>query len=360
VDLVCFHVQCFIRWTAENLQTAGGIEEKGIFISSDVNIAVMIAQVDTAYTPQVYNDATAISPISSAQTAYHLISHLGSMSCSTGFRNAFFAISSSEDDTRVTVTSPTSSSNSFTLNRLETYSEIAGNNNDELAGYQVTSSAPVTVVAGNLCTPSPSGAYITSLSPVNRYSTQYIVPAIQASQSSAYDVHIVASMNNTIVDIDGQQTLLQADEIFVQTVDDQSTTSQVICSLPCNVIQFTLGNSDTAKLAIDVIATNDFYTQATFTTSEDLSLHHITVIVDSPAPVSDILLDGVPFDPVWSINADYIYSTADVGKGYHVMNSTESSFAVYTYAHTPPSYSGGYGFAVLPSGKHCSLVVNTL
>ena len=260
----------------------------------------------------------------------------------------------------MTVHFPNSSSSSFSLDRFETYSEIAESNGNEFSGSKIVSSAPVTVVSGNLCTrnyvsASPLatyGTYITRQRTVAKYSTQFVAPAIRAPEYSGYDIYIVASMNNTVVNIDGQETVLEQDEIIVQDFAERFDVTLVHCSFPCNVIQFTKGYDDRdGMFAIDVVPTKEFYTEAVFTTSEDHFDHHITVIVDSPIPVYDIFLDGVPFDPYWYAAGDFIYATADVGEDYHVMNSTVSRFAIYTYAHTT-WYGGGYGLAVLPVGMY--------
>ena len=345
------------RWTAENFPVEGGIEDKGIFLSSDVPISVNVAYVDTYFIPQSHNDATVIPLVSPSQTAFHIVNHIDALYvCNAVFRNDFFAISASQDGTIVTVSSPTFAS-SFDLNRHQTYSQIAENNEIELSGVKITASAPVTVVSGNLCTynyvgPSTLGTYITGQRPVDQYGTQYVVPAIKAPRNSGYDVHVIASLDNTHVDIDGQQVLLNEDERFVQAFPSKINETLVTCSLPCNVVQFTKGyhNYD-GMFGIDVTPTNEFYHDALFSTSEEDVDHHITVVVDSPTAVGDILLDGALFDPTWSAPGDVIYATADVGKGSHVMSSTESRFTVYVYAHGG-STGGGYGFAVLPAGTY--------
>ena len=346
------------RWVAQNLQVDGGVESKGIIISSSGKISVFLAQIDSFYTPQEYMDATEISPISGTQLSYHVVNHVNApTSCATGFRNDFFAVSSSEDNTTVTVTSPTDSSSSYVLNRFETYSEIAEYGFIELSGYKIESSAPVTLVAGNLCTynyadVASTGTYITSHRPVDKYGIQYVVPSIEAPRNSGYDVHVVASMDDTTVNIDGQVVVLQADDILIKEFYYLSEATLVNCTFPCNVIQFSKAYDNyNGMFAIDVIPTDEFYTRATFTTSQELTGQYVTVIVDSATPVGDILLDGVVFDPVWSTAEGFTYATADVEKGYHLMNSTASRFAVYTYAHAL-SEGGGYGFAVLPAGKY--------
>ena len=351
------YMYCVCRWTAANHAVAGGIEIKGILISSHVPLSVNLAQIDLFYpkyqSNQLLFDATLVPPVSSVSTSFVIANHVSLRQfCSPANRYDFIAIASSVDNTSVTVTPPMSSTSSFVLNRLETYSDDA----NSLSGTKIDSSAPITVVSGTLCTANnvgdslAFGTYISSERPVAKYSTQYVVPAIKAPQNSGYDVHVVASADGTIANIQGQDTEIDENEIFVQAFAFKTNSTLVTCSLPCNVKQFTKGyaNSD-GNFAINVIPSNEFYTRATFNTLEENMDHHITLVVDSSTPVSDVLLDGVLFDPVWSTVGDFIYATADVDEGYHVITSTESLFAVYTYGHSG-ILAGGYGYEVLSTG----------
>ena len=350
----------FIRWTAEeHFLMDGGIEAKGIIVSSDVQIAVLLGFIDVFYDPQIFTDATPIQPVSSSQTTFHVLNHVNQTHrCIGVVNNHFFGISASEDDTEVTVTSP-DGSESFTLNLHETYSEIAYRTSPEieLLGYHIESSAPVTVLSGNLCTFNNNegpeiadGTYISTQRPVNEYSTEYIVPNIQAPRNSGYDVHVVAGEDGTSVDIDGRIYEIDEGEVINERFPGRVEPTRVTCSLPCNVVQFTRGEKDSdGMFMISVVPTVEFSTTAFFTASyRDFGTAvYITVIVGSPTPVSDLLLDGISFSPEWLAYRDVTYAIAFVTDGAHVMTSTESQFALYTYAHSG-FYAGGYGYVAPP------------
>ena len=95
--------------------------------------------------------------------------------------------------------------------------------------------------------------YVTSQSPVKEYSTQFIIPAIQSSHSTGYDMHLVASRNKTLIKFDSTEKILDQDEILVHRFQERTSTL-VTCSEPCNVIQFAKSYShNDGMFAIDVI-----------------------------------------------------------------------------------------------------------
>ena len=254
----------------------------------------------------------------------------------------------------------------MSLDLHDTYSEITENNAIELTGYTISSSAPVTIISGNLCTwnyvgsSSSDGTYISSQRPIAQYSYEYIVPNIQAPQNSGYDVYVVASRDETTVYIDDSSYSISKGELIAEKFPGKTTPTQVVCSLPCNVLQFTLGRSGYDGLFVmTIVPTTEFYFSASFTTSEDSIPFYITVIVDSPTPVIDLVLDGVVFSPSWFVFVNYTYATAEVSQGPHVMSATQSQFALYTYAHTGYG-AGGYGYAVLaPAGRYIHSALST-
>ena len=165
----------------------------------------------------------------------------------------------------------------------------------------------MTVVSGNLCTyayvgsrSSASGTYISSQTPVAHYGYEYIVPNIQAPQNSGYDVYVVASRDETTVYIDDTNYSISEGELIAEKFPGKTTPTQVVCSLPCDVVQFTLGfyNYD-GLLMMNIVPTTEFYFNASFTTFEDSISFYVTVIVDSPTAVTDLMLDGLAFSPDW-------------------------------------------------------------
>jgi hypothetical protein len=327
----------------------GGVEAKGILVSSDMEILVVAAYNDIYFSPARNTDSFEIPPVSPSQTAFHVVNHVNAPEFCYSFHfNEFFAISASQDNTLVNVTTPNATF-SLSLNRFDTFSQIAfAGDTVGFSGSKVVSSRPVSVVSGNLCefASQESGTFITRQRPVEEYSLNYLVPAIEAPGSSGYDVHVVASEPDTLVSIDGQDTILQRDEIKVQSLQGKTSATSVSCSRPCNVLQFTNGlDFSDGLFAINVIPDNEYYSHAVFSTSEEDIVHRITVVVESASPVGDIVLDGESFEPDWSTLGDFTYATAVVGAGYHEIDASDSHFAVYTYAHS--GYGGGYGYAVL-------------
>ena len=313
-----------------------------------------MAYKDVGRTPPYSQDATQIEAASSGQDLFHIVNHIDPQyRCGIDQSvNHFFAVSATENNTFVNITSP-ELSRTVMLNRHDTFSEIAPDPQSELLGFTVKSSAPVTVVSGNLCTRNDGGSlavgtYVSSQRSVSQYGTDYIVPGIKAPWNSGYDVQVVASQNATIVDVDGDVHVLNEGDVIAEKFSGRRTPTHVMCSLPCNVVQFTIGYQHyTGQFMISVLPPGDFYRKAVFTTYDVTEIIHITIVVDSPTPVDDLILDGESFAPEWIAYGDYTYATADVDRGYHVMTSVGSRFALYTYAHTE-RYSGGYGLAILP------------
>ena len=319
---------------------------------------MVLAYIDSINTPQIYQESAWIQSVASYQTSFYITNQVNTpQKCGSSGRNNFFGISSTEDDTIIVITTPNYDSYSLSLDLHDTYSEIAEDNAIELTGYTINSSAPVTVVSGNLCTlnyvgsSSSGGTYISSQRPIAQYSYEYIIPNIQAPQNSGYDVYVVASRDETTVYIDDISYSISEGELIVEKFPGKTTPTQVVCSLPCDVVQFTLGYSNYDGLfMMNIVPTIEFYFNATFTTSEDSNPFYITVIVDSPTAVTDLNLDGVAFSPAWIVFGNYTYATAEVSEGSHVMSATESLYALYTYGHTGYA-GGGYGYAVhAPTG----------
>ena len=342
---------CFLRWDAWDFKVSGGIETKGIHIITDAQISVFVSFRDTAY--PYLQDETEIESVSSTQTSFYIVNHIDSIDfCGSAYTEQYFGISASQDGTLVKITSA-ETKQFLTLNLHDTYSEIAEDNRVDFSGFHVSSSAPVTLLSGKICAentvanPAVSGSYISSHRPVDQYSTEFIVPVISLPLGSGYDVHVVASRNNTVVDIDSDVHHLDEGEVIISQCPHRVTAASVFCSLPCNVVQFSKGLwAYDGLFMISVLPTEDFYSSAVFTTSQSNGPFYITVVVDSPTAVTDIMLDGSSFSPVWTVFGNYTYAQELVSQGYHGMTSTDSRFAVYTFSHTGYN-AGGYGYAVL-------------
>ena len=124
-----------------------------------------------------YQDASEIESAALGQTSFYILNHI--ISCNPNIRGCqFFGISALQSGTVVNITSPETQL-SLTLDLHETYSELA----EDLTGYHVSSSAPVTVISGNLYATNPQvsslGSYISSHRPVDQYSTEFLAPAIE-------------------------------------------------------------------------------------------------------------------------------------------------------------------------------------
>lgn len=75
------------------------IERKGIIVSSDVPISVIVAQIDLYYSQILTNDATMIPPVCSGYTSFLIANHKEIQSeCISALRNEFFTIASSENN----------------------------------------------------------------------------------------------------------------------------------------------------------------------------------------------------------------------------------------------------------------------
>ena len=337
---------CFLRWIAVDFKISAGIEEKRIHVSSHTQISVFVAYITPS--DPYFQDASEMESVASSQTSFYILNHING-GCFSDIVCQFFGISASQSGTVVNITSPETQL-SLTLNLYETYSEMT----EDLTGYHVSSSAPVTVISGNLYAinagSSTYGSYISTHRPVDQYSTEFLVPAIEAPhvQNSGYDVHVVASQSSTVVNIDSDIHDLDEGEIIVVQFPGRTTPASITCSLPCNVVQFSKRSTSYDGLfMINVLPSTDFYTSAVFSTSQSSDPFYITVVVDSSTAVNDLVLDGVIFSPVWTKHENYIYAHETVSQGYHKMTSSDSHFALYTYSHTG-RFGGGYGFAVRP------------
>ena len=337
----------------------GGVEAKGIVISSDVEISVVLDYYDEEFVPRRDEDMTAIEPISSSQTEYYVMNYFGgSNNCRSDLNKQFYAVSAAVDGTAITVTTPGGSSSVYNMNQFDTYSEVSSSGTTDYTGIHIESNEPVTLIAGKICATfnGAYGSYISSQTPVADYESEYHVPYIYQPSSMGYAAQVMAAYDNTNVDVEGNSYSIDAgDDIFL-SYPSRNTGTLINCTQPCNVVQYTIGLQESvAMFSTSVVATEDFDTSAYFTTKALTYTFYITVVVASSEPVFDLLLDGQAFNPTWNTAGDYIYADTSVAIGSHVMNSTFGSlFAVYTYSHYGRE-AGGYGYAVLPSrGETCS------
>ena len=211
----------------------------------------------------------------------------------------------------------------------------------------------MTLVTGYLCAFSSGysngGTYISSHIPVEEYSTEYVAPYLLQPSFTGYDIHVLAVNDGTRVTALDNDYIVNSGEALYLHFGGRGEITKIQCSLPCNVVQYTIGLSgNTAMFMTTVLPTEKFGTEAYFTTTQNSYDFHISVVVDSPTPVDDLFLDGQPFTPqFWYESGNYTYTAVDISGGSHAMTSSGSRFALYTYSHFGVE-SGGYGYLALP------------
>lgn len=253
----------------------------------------------------------------------------------------------------------------------------------DLTGYYVNSSKPISILAGHSCAFVPDNVYfcdhiVEQIPPVSELGKTHIVPPILGRDDSAgYYVRVVATQLDTTVTWESATTQAKGQVVITRGQFKEIKNPQagqpmkVYCDKPCLVMQYNPGRQAAARNIIDkptdpfmmnIAPVERFDIESGFATASfcdvrnsvtyKIDFSNFVSIVVSTDSINDILFDGqkMTMTTGWMSPGNWGYSVATFGvtHGAHVITRVPGSkarFGAYAYGHSQlDSSSGAYGY----------------
>lgn len=337
--------------------TTDGHERKGVILVSETELMVVVYKMDLA-TPDMYIGATQIYDLKTAGFEYYILSDTKGCS-SSSLVNSFFSIAGHWDSTFVEMYNDKQEFvEAVVVSRYECYTKRSTESTTDFTGYYFRTRFPVTVIAGSMCVDNgnaySTGSYFSSVPPIIHYGLEFTTPNMDEPVSGGPAITILASQPYTLVTYE-QESVVLSTGAFVSYEFNYTDVSIVVkCSMPCFMIQSTVSQMErtVGDTMFNIIPTEQFYSEAYFSTSSIKKQHYLSIMVLGLPPMEDILLDGAPMESVtWRYRGRYTYVDIAVSEGQHYVESTGSkTFSAYVYCYTGVR-GGGFGYAIWPQGR---------
>ena len=343
-------------------------EKKGIEIKSTAEIAVIAANYISGT-----SDAFLVLPTSTLGKTYVVATRLNSGGHSLGLVS--IGIISQLDGTKVTITLKTkgyfiylgsnyTSGQSFTITlaKLETFHLM---HSHDLSGTFITSNYPVAVVSGSPCENVGPGAcdhLVSFVLPVKKWGKQYIlVPAIDCKSTG--DFYRVFASQETIVKSRGLTANLRRGEFIELNLENNTLSSFVSCSNPCQVVQYLKGAYCDHNLFCDpssiiLPSTEQFATsyKAVPVLKHQLTAHYIIIIIQEKNKdglklnkASNVMLNWLKVN-----DTDYVWAIHNIDAPVDVESCNDKKFGVIVAGYSDYvsyGYPAGFNF---PAGMSYS------
>jgi len=324
--------------------------DRGIHVVADDEITVYGLNQLVATT-----DAFLGLPVDILNKDYLVLSHSGGYP----YNQSQFAIIAAYDGTVVTITPSVTSAGraagvpyTVNMNKLDTYQLQAPTGSADLTGTEISANNPIAVFAGNVCDNLPGQPYVAcdhnveQLFPEATWGTAFLSVPL-ANRTGGDTVRIIASQDNTTVDINGTTFILDRGE-----VDDRilTTMSVIISNEPIMVAQYSNSSSFDGVLSDPFMMLlppyEQFLSSYTFSTpATGFNDNYVNVVAPNSA-VGDVTLDGflVPaalFSPIGV--SGYSGATLPINLDSHSISSSEP-IGIHSYGfarYDSYGYPGG-------------------
>ncbi|MGE3190080.1 MAG: MBG domain-containing protein [Vicinamibacterales bacterium] len=320
-------------------------------------------------------------PTASLGTEYYVMSYPGTAGVSTS--GSHFVVVGTENGTTVTVTpSVTVGAHAagvpfqFALQQGETWRMVGSATTDDLTGTKVTANHAIGLMAGNRCAYVPQGTapcdpLLEMLPSTDTWGREFFyVPS--ATRVKGDFVRVLAARPNTVVNINGVNTTLQAGQFL--TTAALPSAAHITSNEPVLVSQFitsylydtvTNGGLPYADPSMTLIPPQEQYLDAygvatPVNANQVFTVNYVNLTIPTDSvnagtvagvPVSDVTVDGtaVPTAGFAQIGtSDYWYARVAVGQGAHTLLSSRP-FGVISYGFsTLTSYAYPGGQALTP------------
>ena len=243
-----------------------GVEDKAIRIISDIELLIVVYRGD-----HWYSDAYTVPSRPSNSSVYFTTAYITDNPCDSNREKEFYLVASFYDDTFVSVIQQDGVTYEVELPRFGTFLQTTTDANDHLAsGTMITSSKPISVISGNLCTKNrgSTGMYASNIPSLETLGQVYVVPRIISgfNLDRGFSVSVVATANNTLVESDGEVQSLDQGHTAIFEYPDLARSILVNCSETCLVAQYSKSNFVTGfgMFMFHVLPNNEFITSAYF------------------------------------------------------------------------------------------------
>ena len=278
-----------------------------------------------------------------------------------GYTHQFYLVTTFHNDTSLGIVQKDGTTYNVDLPEFGTFLQVTEDPNDHLAdGTLITSNKPINVVSGNLCLANfvdifDVGTYISNMPAVNSLGFEYVVPKIihQDTSPPGYSVSVVATEDNTSVEIGGEIEILDQSKSVTFEYPLTDTSMFVNCSKPCLVVQYSkcmyISSTTRAGMFMQaVLSENELVTSSYFTTLEVYPLSYISLVVKGESPGDDLYLNGTSLGYLnWAASNGYSTAEMAIPLGVYALESVNGRpFALYVYLHLN-YYTGGAGYALL-------------
>jgi hypothetical protein len=351
---------------SSELTTGDGIQNLGIHITASGPISVYGLE-DSIFS----TDGFTALPVTAIGDSYDV---LGWDSSPQSAAPSEFEVIGTQDGTNVTITpSVTAGSHTAgvpfmeTLNTGDAY-QLIGNGGADLTGTTISSTAPVSVLAGSVCANIPSGSFFAcnyvaeQMPPTSEWGTDFVTEPF-ATRTDGDTFRVLADTDGTVVTINGADVATLAAGTFFQT---QLTTASVIhSSAPVLVGQYSDGtsfdnapNADPSEMLVP--PDEQFLNNYTVSTAPDSRFTNYLNVVAPSNETGSILMNGtaIPssdFSPIGT--SGFSGAQLPVAEGNYTLTAAES-FGLFMYGFgITDAYSmpGGYGAGAVANATSLTL-----
>ena len=352
--------------TGADLTTNDGVQDLGVHVTAGAPVSVYGLEDLTFST-----DGFTALPTTAIGTQYYAL----------GFDDATvpaalpsdFQVVGTENGTKVTITPSNNTAThtagvpyTETLNAGEVY-QLVGSRGLDLTGSKITSTAPVSVLAGSQCADIPSGAYFAcnyvaeQMPPTNEWGTDFVTEPL-AVRTKGDTFRVLASQNGTKVTLDGATVATLNAGAFYET---QLTKGSVIhATKPVLVAQYSDGSSydgtNTDPSESLVPPDEQFLNSYTVATAPDSRFTNYLNVEAPTTEVGSVTINGskIPakdFTPISTSGFSGAQLPVATGvytlKGSQAFGLTSYGFGV-TDAYSEP---GGYGAGQIANVSYLTL-----
>ncbi|MFT5264204.1 MAG: hypothetical protein ACI8YQ_002950 [Polaribacter sp.] len=284
--------------SAVDMNTIDVVENKGIHVTSDTDVAVYGLNQQATTT-----DGFLGIPLDVLSTEYIVLGYIG-----LGGNGGQLGIVGTEAGTTVTITpSETVASRTanvpynIILNEGDTYQLIANTGSRDLTGTIITSTAPIGVYGGAKCANVPITAtycdhIVEEMAPTNTWGTQFLTAPL-ASRTGGDIFRILASVDSTVVSLNGSTVATLNRGEFHEMDLPSSSYNEINTTGAALLAQYSKGTSadgvTSDPFMMLVPPFEQFSGAATFTTpASGFSAHFVNVVVQDGG-IGTVQLDGV-------------------------------------------------------------------
>ena len=340
------------------IQGGGSVSNKGIRLSSDDPVSVYFLSLNY---PTATNDMYLALQSEVLGTHYIVMAYPETLSArgfSTTYGPSQFTIVASEDNTSITITPASNTSDgrpagtpfNIILDQFEAYQVQSSGALADVTGSIIEADQAIAVFGGGRCSDLPAGGcccdhLVEQIPPVSTFGKVFDTIRFQPRGSEPGDVlRILASEDNTIVTINGvPQPVINTSEFF-----DINLTgpTHIVANEPICVAQYLTGAYTTGISRGDpfmslIPPTEQFRLSYVFLTPSGYPYDYVSVVAPTAA-ISSLSLDGSPITASFTPIPGSVYSgaTVSISDGGHTITGDER-FGIYIYGYDD-SY-GTYG-----------------